>query len=347
MSGCVFVGTLSTSENGRLSLIKTGIWEIAESELLNLDYSSFSFLDNKNIYIWKGNGKEIVGFNQKGKKIFDTTPNKFYTHNFVNYNTDRSSLHLFSNEKIIGEIYTDNKDFRMTTDFLIFDKDGKIVQMEKWDFKEKKKFYPRGYNVHNLPDSMCIVSGHGWIGEQQLLFAKYKYPETEFINIGGAIGPGYDGGGMFWCYSKSIIIDSSLFYIVATSPFIRELNLNLEFVGNKGVQGEHYHLGSFEKNPNFGYWDFDRDNESYQEWMLRNSRTIDLFQHRIYSCVLYREVLESGDKFWCQVYSRDLEKYFGEIQLPEIPIGRDSKYIYFRDLRKNEPRILKTEIRVN
>ena len=334
--GCAHIGTLSTSENGKLSLKKAGIWKIDEPELLNQYHTSISFLDNGNVYIWKGNGKEIVGFNKKGKKIFDTNPDIFYHH--------MGELHLFMDNKIIGEFYGNKLDFRFFTAYHIFDEKGKTLK--KWKFPEKQKFFPRGNNIHFLSDSLFIVSGHGWIGEQQILFGKYNYPETNFMTLGGSMGPGYDGGGMFWDYSRSILMDSSLFYIVATSPFVRELNFELEFVGNKGVQGKHYKFGDLENKPNFGYWDFDKEGESFQDWMMRNSRTIDIFYHRDYSCVLYREVLESDDKFWCQVYSKDFEIYYGEIQLPDMPIGRDSNFIYFTDLQKKQPRILKTRIRM-
>lgn len=337
-SGCVSLGTLSTSDNGKILLKKEGIWKIDEPELLNQNHTSISFLDNGNVYIWKGNGKEIVGFNKKGKKIFDTNPDIFYHH--------MGELHLFMDNKIIGEYFSNNEDFRLDVGFLIFEENGKIDNQWYWDFRESQKYSPYGHNIHLLSDSLLIVSGHGWVGKKQMLFGKFKYPETDFLTLGGSIGPGYDGGGMFWTFSKSVVVDSSLFYIVATSPFVRELNLDLEFAGNKGVQGKHYKFGDLENKPNFGYWDFDKEGESFQDWMMRNSRTIDLFQHGNYSCVLYREVMEDGDKYWCQVYSRDLEKYYGEIQLPDMPIGRNSEQIYFRDLSKTKPRILETRIRI-
>ena len=337
-SGCASHRTLIMSENGKISLKGAGIWNISEPELLNQYHTSISFLDNGNVYIWKGNSKEIVGFNQKGKKIFDTSPIIFYSH--------LGELHLFHDGKIIGEYFSNNEDFRLDIGFLIFDENGKIKDKWYWDFRESQKYTPYGHNIHILSDSLLIVSGHGWVGKNQMLFGKFKYPKTDFLTLGGSIGPGYDGGGLTWSFSKSIMVDSSLFYVVATSPLIRELNLDLEFASNKGVQGKHYNLGDLENKPNFGYWDYDKEAEPFQDWMMRNSRTIDLFQHGNYSCVLYREVFEDNDKYWCQVYSKDFENYYGEIQLPEMPIGRDSKYIYFRDMSKNEPRIMKTKIRV-
>ena len=108
-SSCASHRTLSTSENGRLSLKGAGIWKIDEPELLNQYHTSISFLDNGNVYIWKGNSKEIVGFNQKGKKIFDTSPDIFYKH--------LGELHLFHGDKIIGEYFTNNEDFRLDLGF--------------------------------------------------------------------------------------------------------------------------------------------------------------------------------------------------------------------------------------
>lgn len=337
-SGCTSLGTMAISENGKISFIKSGTWKIEEPKLINQNHTSISFLGNGNVYIWKGNEKEIVGFNENGKKVFDTSPTVFYGH--------LGELHLVHDNMIIGEYYTTSKEFRLDIGFLIFNENGNIKDKWNWEFNDKHKFYPRGYNIHNLPDNQYIASGTGWEGSNPILIGKFKYPEYKILNLGGNIGPGYDGGGITWNYSKSIIVDSSLFYIVSTSPFIRQLNLDLNYIGNKGIKGEHFEMGDFEKNPNFGHWDYNKDKEPFQEWIIRNSRTIDLFRHGNYSCVLYREVLGVGNKYWCQVYSRDLEKYYGEVELPEMPIGRDSKYIYFRDLRRNDPRILKTRIRV-
>ena len=135
--------------------------------------------------------------------------------------------------------------------------------------------------------------------------------------------------------------------------------MTLNFKGLLGVKGTHF--TPIQQGFNEDYT-CRGDLSNLFEWLNGKSSVHRMFEFQNYILVVYKnnfkmknpwsdEIVVQNEnqlenEYWCQVYSRDLEKYYGEIRLPEWPLGFDSKYIYFKDLSKNEPRILKTKIRV-
>ena len=335
-NGCTALPVLSTSENGRIILTHVGIRTIERPELIENKDAQFYFFNNENIYVYEKKGLPILGFNKNGKLIFNTAPKALY---------DFAGIHLLKNNTLAVCGYLNESYMRDTTQFLLFNK--KAESMGKVFHKKLGKFVFNGLGLHQFPDNTFIISGLGWHDNKQILFAKFKYPNTDILKMGGTIGPGYDGGGITWHYTRSIISDGNLYYIVSTSPIVRKLDSNLELVKMTGVKGNHFQLeDDLKDSPNFGYWDYKRKNESFSEWIKRGSRTIDIFHHRKVVCVIYREVTDDKDRHWCQVYSKDFETYYGEVMLPDLPLGHDGEYIYFRDNQNNKALISKTQLQL-
>lgn len=331
---CTAYRVLSTSENGNIQLKQYGYRKIDQPNRLDGDIFKTKFADNGNIYILQKSGEPIVGFNKQGRSIYNTNPNVIYA---------SDDFYMLENGNIIGLMWGNYPTKDWVGEITQFDKKGKLI--DNWFEVDQNEFSLRTHSLHILPDSSIIISGYD--NFKKTLYGKFKYPNSKLLTTGGGIGPAYIAeNGESIALTESIISDSSLFFIVSTSPFIREMDLELNYMGMKGVKGKHYRLSEeLEENPNFGFKKID-DNDLFGQWFYENRRTMDIFHHGNYACVIYREVTGDEDRNWCQVYSKDFEIYYGEILLPEKPLGDDNKYIYFKSTKNGVNRISKTKLKV-
>jgi len=203
---------------------------------------------------------------------------------------------------------------------------------------------------------------YGGLSAKMTLFRKYTFPEFEEISKGGHPSKIYHRKIKALQEYHSLPIDKKLYYIEANAPFItvldEDLNI-LDFIHHpeskfKPIK-EDFHENLFKET----------DLYSLFEYVYGISQMKSIFQHRNYVGTMYKNVYsfenffkslyknhyyifqnfadsldysqfeDKDDEYFCQVYSRDLKIFYGEISLPTKPLGFDSKFIYLPGSKSN------------
>lgn len=346
---CTSIPKIISHNNKGLELKYNGTITIDEPKWISAHMRTFYFSDNGNIYIADHYTKKVHVFDKEGKKS--------HIINDESVIQDISNLLVLNNNHILIPSVSNNS-------ISEFDEKGKYVGI--WAQFEDN-FVLTGQSFYLLNDSTFVISGsdsiHYWSVDKtkQSLLNRYTHPEIIRINKGSYYPNEYNNGYSFLKYSKSILVDNMIYQFVAISPFIRKLNLGLEFGGMMGVRGQNFEpvIDGFREE-----YTCRGDLSNLFQWLNGKSNMNFIFQHNDYILVIYKnnyrlrnpwsqDVIVQNenkldDQYWCQVYSKSFDKYYGEILLPNRPIGYDKHNIYFPkdDVDNENDRIISTEINV-
>jgi hypothetical protein len=338
---------LQISDDNKILLEKIGFTKIEEPKWIKQQFRTFHFGKNNRIYIADHTNETVHVFDKFGKKLH-AIHNEFSTHGITNVLIQKNDHVLIPN--ITSHNITE------------YDEHGKYLGV--WaDFDDD--FVITGSNFYFVNDSTFIISGSDsleyWGADvtKKSLLNTFTFPKMKRISKGTFLPKEYLNGYSVLDYSRSIFVDDKIFQFVGISPYIRKYNLNFDFQGMAGVKGTHF--TPVVKGFTEDY--FCRgDLSNLFEWMNGKSSMHRIFEYQNYILTIYKnnfqmknpwsdEIIVQNEnqlknEYWCQVYSKDLEKYYGEIQLPGWPLGFDKEHIYFEDYSKTKPRIMKTKIRV-
>ncbi len=342
---CTSIFLLSSSD--KIGLVKKGYIKLDEPEWINKRYRTFYFGNNSRIYVADHMNETVHVFDKSGKKLH-VIHDEFSTHGITNVMIEKNDHVLIPN--ITSHNITE------------YDEHGKYVGV--WANFDHD-FVITGNSFYYVNDTTFIISGSDsleyWGADvtRKSLLNIFTIPKITRISKGSYLPTEYLNGYSVLDYSGSIIVDDKIYQFVGISPYIRKYNLEFDFKGMQGVKGNHFTpvVEGFNED-----YSCRGDLSNLFEWLNGKSSVQSVFEYQNHILLIYKnnfqmknpwsdEIVVQNEnqlenEYWCQVYSKDLEHYYGEIQLPDWPLGFDKEYIYFKDLGKKEPRILKTRIRV-
>jgi hypothetical protein len=381
---CSYFCGISESKNINITLKINDILILEDTEKIHQEANTFFFKNNGTIYLADNKKQTITCFNKSGKKLFTIgeygeAPGQFIAINDIVQLPNKHFIVIDAIKQRLSEFDKNGSFLKILIDF---NQDDGVIFPSQLYSSDLFILIPN-CNAHILGDSVIYLPGserslyYGTKRTVMSLFRNFSYPDFKEISRGGNFSKKYNNKGfkMLERY-QSIVTDSAFYFIEAATPYITKLTPDLKL--DSLILSEGLHFVPIRKGLEEDVF-LNNNIKRLFEWINGKSTMYDIFQHGTFVVNVYKNHYnfydfistvykdnynyfqayidsisfsnQSGkeDEYWCQVYSVNFKKYFGELKLPSRILGHDDEYIYLVEYRnevKNKTRILKCKINV-